>query len=126
MAAPATLRVEGYQSFMRAIAKADKDQRRGVRETLRTVGNIVRVEASSRIAGKNPRTASGFRTRVRQRGIAVEQSIRKTTGAHPEWGAYQMRNALLPALMSNADTTERMMEQALDRIADQFNHGTVV
>jgi hypothetical protein len=121
----ATLRVEGYRELVRAFATADKEQRRELRATLKQVGDVVRVDAVRRFSPVNSRSAAGYRTRVRQKGVAVEQSLRKTTGAHPEWGSYQMRHALLPALMSSEDDTERAMEHAMDRVADHFNRGGI-
>jgi len=117
----ATLRVTGYREFLRATARADRESKRYVRETFRDVGDIVRRQASSRFASTDPRSAAGYRTRVRQRGIVVEQSLRKTTGRRPDFGALQMRRALLPSLMSNADTLDARMAQALDRVADHFD-----
>lgn len=52
--------------------------------------------------------------------MAVEQSIRKTTGKHPEYGSLQMRRALLPALMANQVEMERELERTLDRISREF------
>jgi hypothetical protein len=123
MAERVTLRVEGYRQFMRAVAKADKTQKRALRENLRRAGSAVQTDATRRLAGKDSRSAGGYRTRVRQTGIIVEQSLRKTTGLHPEWGSYQMRNALLPALYENAAETERALELALERICDDFDRG---
>jgi hypothetical protein len=123
MAQGATLRVEGYRQLMQAFARADKEQRRYVRSTLKDVGEIVRRDAVRFFSPVNAHSAGGYRTRVRQRGVAVEQSLRKTTGAHPEWGSYQMRHALLPALMSNEDDTARAMDQAMDKVCDHFNGG---
>ena len=121
----ATLQVNDFTAFMRALQLAEKADRLAVRKELRKVGDRVKQAAAVSIAPINARTAGGYRTVVRQRGIAVEQSIRKTTGLHPEWGSYQMRRALLPALMANEDDTVRELEQALDRVADHFN-GSVI
>ena len=110
MAAGATLQVEGFRDVMRAFAKADREQKRQVRATLKKVGETVEREAAQSLSPKDSRSAAGFRTVVRQRGIAVEQRLKKTTGAHPEWGAYQMRHALVPALYANEDDTERRMQ----------------
>lgn len=126
MAQGATLRVEGYRELLRAFQVADRDQRRELRGALREVGDVVRRDAVRRFSPVNARSAAGYRTRIRQRGVAVEQSIRKTTGAHPEWGSYQMRHALLPSMVANEDDTMREMEHAMDKVADHFNRGAVV
>lgn len=118
-----TLRVVGYRDMMRAFAKADRDTKRGARETFRSVGESVRVDAVARFAGTDSRSAAGYRTRVRQRGIAVEQSLRRTTGKHPEYGRLQMRRALEPALAANEERVQRDLEHALDAVCDQFNAG---
>lgn len=123
MAQEATLSVKGYRELMRAYQQADRDSRKELRAALKHAGEIVQRDAARFISPISSRTAAGYKIRVRQRGVAVEQSLRKTTGAHPEWGSYQMRHALLPALMVNEDEVERRMEAALDIVAAHFNQG---
>jgi len=115
-----TLVVEGMTECLRALKELEPNERKGVRTALRKVGRSVERGASGRIAPKNARTAGGYKTRVRQRGIAVEQSLRKTTGQHPDWGAYQMRHALMPALEANENEMLRDLERALDEVAREF------
>lgn len=115
-----TLVVHGYREFLRACARAEPETRREVRNALRQAGEVVRRDAQQRMSPIDQGSALGYKTRVRQRGIAVEQSRRKTTGQHPEFGSLQMRRALLPALMSNQDELERELEHAIDVIADHF------
>jgi hypothetical protein len=115
------LRVEGYREFMRATARADSDLKRYVRSTLRDVGEIVRLEAAARFAPVDIRSATGYRTSVTQRGVAVYQSIPKVTGNRPDYGRLQMRRALLPAAYSNRERVEQKMEEAIDKVATQFN-----
>jgi hypothetical protein len=126
MAQGATLAVSGYRELLKGLQTLDRDERLGLRHALRDVGAIVQRDAVQRFTPINARSAAGYKVRVRQRGVAVEQSIRKTTGAHPEWGSYQMRHALLPALMANEADFEREMEKVLDRAADKFNRGGLV
>jgi hypothetical protein len=120
------LAVEGYQSLMRGLRDADRASRLAIRATLRHAGEAVQSDARARAGRRDPKTAAGYKTRVRQRGLAVEQSLRKTTGLHPEWGAWQMRRALLPALADNEQNTNRLMEHALDVIAARFNSGATL
>lgn len=115
-----TLRVKGYREFLRAASRAEKESKKEVRAALREVAEPVRAEAASLFETVDPRSAAGYRVRVRQRGVSVEQSLRKTTGKHPEFGALQMREALLPALARKEGEIERGMEDAIDRIADHF------
>ena len=120
MARQGTLVVKGYREFMAACTAAQPRTRKEVRESLRKVGEVVRIDAMRRFSPISTRSAAGYRTRVRQTGIAVQQSLKKTTGKHPHYGSLQMKRALLPALAANAAETERELERALDRVADAF------
>lgn len=122
----ATLRVVGYQELLRALKLADKADRLAVRKVLRSVGDDVQRDAVQETSPVDARSAAGYRVYVRQRGVGVEQSLRKTTGLHPEWGSWQMRHALIPALEANEDDSERKMEEALSLVSDRFNRGGVV
>lgn len=123
--AQGTLAVKGYRDLLRGLVVADKETRLAVRATLRRAGEATRAGAAAKLSAIDSKSASGFKVRVRQRGVAVEQSLRKTTGQHPEWGAYQMRHALIPAQAENQVETERLMELALDAVAAHFNTGGV-
>jgi hypothetical protein len=123
MAEAATVRVTNYRETMRALARSDAASRKAVRAEFRHVGDLVKQDAAQRFSRYDAKSAAGYRTRVRQRGIAVEQSLRRTTGRHPEFGALQMRRALVPALESNEEGTVRALEEALDRVCDRFNTG---
>jgi hypothetical protein len=112
--------LDGYSEFLRACKDAPKETQKQVRETFRTVGRSVERGAATRIAPYNARTAAGYKTRVRARGIAVEQTRRKTTGQHPEWGGYQMRHALMPALEANETELVRDLEDAMGDVARHF------
>jgi hypothetical protein len=112
--------VRGYREFLRATARSTAETKRAVRGALREVGEVVKVDATRRFERFDARSAAGYRVRVRQRGVAVEQSLRKTTGKHPEFGALQMRKALLPALVSKEREVERGFEKAIDKVADTF------
>jgi hypothetical protein len=120
MAQPGRLVLDGYSEFLRACRDAPKETQKQVRETFRTVGRSVERGASARISPINARTAAGYKTRVRARGIAVEQTRRKTTGHHPEWGGYQMRHALIPALEANETELVRDLEDAMGDVARHF------
>lgn len=115
-----TLRIEGYNEFLIACDNAGKESKKFVRGTFREVGDIVRADAMRLLAPDSARSAAGYRTRVRRRGVAVEQSLRKTTGTRPDWGATQMRGALLPSMEANEDRIVGAMERAMDLVADHF------
>jgi hypothetical protein len=111
-----TVVVHGYKELVKASALADKQLRKEMRDTFRAVGEPVRSQAAVRFATVDARSAAGYRTRVRQRGVIVEQSLRKTTGKHPEYGALQMRRALMPALADQEPETIRRFEEAVDHV----------
>lgn len=115
--AEGTVAVSGYTELLRALKAADVNTRREIRAQLREVGELVRSDAAARMAPIDARTASGYKVRVRARGVAVEQSLRKTTGKHPQYGAYQMVHALRPALTANEAETVRHMNEALEKVA---------
>lgn len=122
MAQTQTLRLRGYREFLRACDHAGKDTKREVRAAFRLVGRSVLTDWSRRLAPIDTRSALGLKTRVRARGVSVEQSIRRTTGLHPEYGALQMRLGLRAAT-SKQHETERAMEDAIDHVADHFDRG---
>ena len=57
----------------------------------------------------------------RLQGVAVGQALRKTTGDRPQFGALQMKKALLPALYAHEQELERDLERALDQISREFD-----
>lgn len=117
-----TLVVKGYRDFLRACSRADADTKRFVRSAFRDVGEIVRRDAAERLLRYSSVSAGGLKVRVRQRGVAVEQSLRKTTGKRPDYGALQMRKALLPALDEQGERVDEAMAAALGHVADRFGH----
>jgi hypothetical protein len=112
--------VRGYRELLRACDHAGEETKTAVRGAFRLVGEAVRSDASARFAPYDGRTAAGYRTRVRQSGVVVSQSLRKTTGTRPDYGGLQMRKALLPALGHESRETELALERALDRVCDHF------
>lgn len=116
-----TVRVRGLREFIRATDHAGSDSKKEVRAAFREAGEIVRQEAAQRFARIDPRSAAGYRVSVRQRGVSVVQSLRKTTGTRPDFGALQMRLALLPALAAKQQQVEQAAEHALDRVVNHFD-----
>ena len=94
----------------------DKELAKELRGELKEVGQIVQKEAASLFSGVDTRSAAGYKVRVRARGVAVEQSLRRTTGQHPDYGAKQMREALLPALESKENAVVERLEDMLDSL----------
>ncbi len=130
-----TLVVSGFKELVAATSGLIPTEKAATREALEKVGEIVRLEgtrdliqyktggaARSGAELRNAvRSAAGFRVRVRQRGVEVEQSLRKTTGLHPEWGGVQMKHALLPALFASQDEIVVEFDKALDTVVSTFN-----
>ena len=112
----ATIVVRGYKEFLRAAKNAGTATNREVRAAFRESGEIVRADAAQRLAKYSTVSAAGLKVRVRQRGVAVEQSLRKTTGAHPQYGSLQMRKSLLPALREKEPQVEAKFEEALEKV----------
>ena len=113
-----TLRVEGLREFQRLMAKADKETKKQLRGIFRETGEAVRSDAQGRFEPVDAGSAAGYRVVVRQRGVSVEQARRRTTGRHPQYGALQMRVALIPALEAKRDETLEAFERAIDKIIE--------
>lgn len=123
MASPGTINVRGYREFLRATDRAEKSSKTFVRDNFREVGEVVRVPAADDLRDLQPtgKSAAGLRTIVRTRGVAVEQTLRKTTGKRPDWGKTQMRKILLPNVDAHEREIEQKLEEKLDVIADHFD-----
>lgn len=120
MPARGGLKVHGYREFQRALVLLEPAARRELRSAFRDVGEGVRTNARDRFEDTSEKSARGYRTVVRTRGVEVEQSLRKTTGTRPDWGTIQMREALLPALDEEHPEIEERMQKAMDQVADYF------
>jgi hypothetical protein len=102
---------------MAALKEVNADLSKEVREGLRFAGQIVQEEGRRLFANKHVQalaTAEGFRTYVRAGALVqVEQSLRKTTGTRPDWGALQMTEGLLPAVDSKLDDVAERIEDSV-------------
>ena len=115
--------VRGHRDVIKGLKDCEKKERFATRAILRRTGDAVKTEAATRFSRYDQKSAAGYRTVVRQRGISVEQRLRRTTGLRPDFGALQMAKALLPAAADKQAVTERAMEHALDEISARFNRG---
>jgi hypothetical protein len=111
-----TIAVTGLREYQRACVGAPNSIRKQSREAFRKVGTVVKDDTAQRVAPVSSKSAAGYRTRVLQRGVVVAQSLRKTTGKRPDYGAWQMRQ-LLRAVAANEDNTVRALERAMDDVA---------
>ena len=112
----ATIEVKGWKELIKASRELPANSRRELRKAFRESGELVRSDAAARFTPIDARSAAGYTVRVRQSGVAVQQSLRKTTGKRPDYGALQMRRALLPALDANEAETMQRIEAALDDV----------
>lgn len=115
--------VRGYSDLIRTINYIGGDFKKTVKAELREVGEDTRRDASAAAARKgwSARTVTGYRVVVRQRGIAVEQARRRTTGTQRKFGGQQMREALIPSRDKNVEAATKRMETALQRIVDRYS-----
>lgn len=110
--------MEGLREFLRATSKADRETKKKVRDRLKEAGDVVREEASRLFSPVSAKSAAGYRVRARVTGVHVEQSLRKTTGTRGDYGALQMRRALVPALVAKEDEVVREMEKAAEDLTE--------
>lgn len=116
-----TVRVEGLAQLLRATDAAGKETKKLVRDELRKAAVPVRDEAARKFEEFSPRSASRYGISVRKVGtVSVEQRLRRTTGARPDFGSLQMRKALVPALDDKSDEVLDALDEALDRLADRW------
>ena len=121
---PKTVRIRGYEKLQRSIANAERSTQREVRSSLREAAEVVRkpwvAEDLDRFGAK---TAEGMRTVVRKRGVAVEQSLRKSTvdsRRRPKFGKKQQE--IGDAITAeHAEDLQREFDAAGQRIADKFD-----
>jgi len=119
--APTRVRVHGLREFLAATKQADPVVRRELRKRLRQAGELVRDDAVPRFSPVDAGSAAAFGVSVRAAGVvAVEQRRRRTTGQHPEFGALQMRRALVPAGEAKSAEAARIVERVIDEASDLF------
>ncbi len=116
------MHVEGMAGALKALKLFDVAAGVALREGLKKSGELVRAEAAARFEGTSPKSALGYRVYLRGAGarVDVEQTLRRTTGQHPEFGAMQMRQALVPALRDKQEDVYRTVEAALTVASEAF------
>jgi hypothetical protein len=116
---------EGLQELYRALQITEPQLANELKVPLYAIGELVRKDAEERFKPDEPALASqydafektgrGFRTRVRASGrygiLQLEQSIPRTTGQHPEYGALMVTRGLLPARESHVPETVELLER---------------
>lgn len=116
--------VDGLRELLAATDRADSATKRMVRNEIREVARPVLNTARQRLAPYDARSAARLGISVRRVGtVSVEQRLRRTTGHRPDFGALQMREALIPALASHEDEIVDRFDDALGRIATHWGAG---
>lgn len=110
-------RITGYTELLTALKKLPRDIELGLRAELKAAGMEVQADAAARFDRLSDKTAKNFRTYVRLRGVSVEQALGRVTGRRPDWGALQMKDALVPALNDKQEEVVRRVELMVDRTA---------
>lgn len=109
----------GLKELRRDLKRADAETDKELRKKFKEVGDLVRVEATSLFSSYDARSATGYRTRVRQRGISVEQSRKNRGGSkRPNYTQLQNRVAMEPALENKRDEVVDKLEEAIKDISN--------
>ncbi len=112
----AGVRTSGLRELQRDLGGARSDFGKDLTAALKDAAEPIRASAASTAAQWGSKTASGYAVSVRGTRAYVRQRRRKTTGQHPEFGALQMREALLPAVASQEGEVFRRVERAVDDV----------
>jgi len=115
------VRVHGYREFVRATNRAIPETKAAITTALKAVGEPTRADAARRLEPYSKRSAAGFKVKVTTSSVKIQQSLRKTTGEHPEYGDLQMKRSLLPARKANSLRTREEFEKALDVMIIHFS-----
>ena len=114
--------VKGYRELVRACTRADSDTKKYMRDTFRKVGDTVKVDAAGKFAGYDAKSAAGFRTRVRQRGVEVEQRLPRVRVPGPAGVRHDDRLALSGDLHARQTAALRqLLPQPRERAAHPPN-----
>jgi hypothetical protein len=128
--------VLGLRELQAAFAKTEKTTRLGVRAVLRETAEPVRADAEAlagaritRIGPKWPKMRTGVTRNLiyvvpRQKGTHGRgRGSEARRRADAKFAAMVWDRAMEPALNMHSPEIERSVEQALDKICDQFNYG---
>lgn len=126
------VRVEGLSELNRALRRADKDVRKGIRRELGSVAQPIAADAQalalSEIRGmQQSRSWAGMRIGLTSSLLYVAPRKRGVRGfgnrsrRRPNLAGLLMGRAMQPALNRNANKVEREFNDMLDRVADNFS-----
>jgi hypothetical protein len=118
-----TIAVSGLKPLIRDFSRLSKTLTKSLREELRAIAGPVEADVKAREEQWGEKEAAGVRTVVRQRGIAVEQALRRVTGKRGDFGALQMKRAFLPGLRDNQAAVEAGVSDFLNRLTTEASGG---
>lgn len=125
-----TLVVENLAAVQRAFAKADRDVRLGFRAELRNVAEPVRadIEEAAPHVIRNLSRSPGWarmRTGVTRREVYVVPRLKGSHGRgptrRPNFSRLMFYGVMQPAMRGNQAEIVRRFDQALERMAANFN-----
>ncbi len=132
-----TVVVKGFTELQRALKNADKDTKDLVREAEKNVAKPVQLEAQrlavTEISGlrrTNMKTGAEWalmRIGITQKLIYVapqQRGKKKGSQKRRKFGPILMDKAMEPALERHSAELQHLLEQAMERMADNFNRGT--
>lgn len=116
----ASVRLHGLKDLHRALKRYGSEVAKEIDDELRAGGEIIAADARARFAMIDVRSAAGFRSRTKGFGrVVVEQRLRRKTGLRRDFGALQMRRALIPARSAGFDTVVDHLDRMLGRLAGE-------
>ena len=118
------VKVVGLKEFQRACKKADKSVQKGVRKTLKKVGEPVRQEAQDLAVARIRNIGTRWprmRTGVTAKTIYVVPSSRRAGGSpRPSLKGTLLGRSMIPALENKEIETFEAFERWMDEIVDAF------
>lgn len=115
--AAGTVRVKGVNELVRACGGYRGALAKEVRAGVLEAAKLVSDDARSRFARIDSRSAMGLRPQAKASGRAlVRQRYGRVTGNRGDFGALQMRRALLPALAAKRPQVIDALDRMLDRL----------
>lgn len=115
-----TIRVRGLTELRRDLKLAGDGLPGEMRKMLKAIAEPVAATARELADEFGPPTVSGLQAGTRGSMAVVRQRRRKTTGKRPDFGAIQMRVALIPALEAHEADSIVRAEEMLDHIEHMY------
>lgn len=112
------VRITGLREVQRGFRKLAAGTAAELRAALAQEAEPVAADARQRLSAYSGASVGTIGPRVVFAGVFVTQRARKVTGLRPDFGALQMRKAMIPALEDHADGIVAGADRALGRFYD--------